>query len=570
MRFETRWPGIPSNFLMGIRALPLVAAAVVLAALPAMAQFGSPFPGGGIGYPGTGRGTGYPGGGGGGLPFPGRNSRNNNGPAETLTGRIQRISTTQIILDPGDQRNIMIGLDRNTKYFTETAAQAKFGDFDNGDEVSVDATRDNQSMLHGQRVTMVHKANPVSLSENAPANSDPDRPKLRRAGAAAEAAPADTPAPSRAGAAPDDPDRPRLRRTGSAESSAADQPGPRAQITDGDPVVATRQAAPREDVPLKPVPREADDPGPPVLRRGVTRVDRTPPAGSQPESAAASARPSIRAEDVNGVARLPAAPIVEEPRGAREDDGPRMTDARAAMQGPPAGDPIIQAAREAAWQFSDTLPNYTVKQYTTRYQTDTARGSRTSWQALDVVTADVVSENGKESYRNILVNGKAPKDGIEKTGSWSTGEFSTILLNLLAPATDADFHGKRNSTIVNRQAFRYDYTVEQPNSNWNVIAASQSYKPSYSGSIWVDKQTSRVLRIEMSAKNMPAGFPLDAVESAVDYDFVLIGDQKFLLPVHSEALSCTRGSSDCTRNTIDFRNYRKFGADTSITFETDK
>ena len=40
--------------------------------------------------------------------------------------------------------------------------------------------------------------------------------------------------------------------------------------------------------------------------------------------------------------------------------------------------------------------------------------------------------------------------------------------------------------------------------------------------------------------------------------------------VHSEALSCTRGSSDCTRNTIDFRNYKKFGADTSITFEPDK
>jgi hypothetical protein len=65
---------------------------------------------------------------------------------------------------------------------------------------------------------------------------------------------------------------------------------------------------------------------------------------------------------------------------------------------------------------------------------------------------------------------------------------------------------------------------------------------------------------------MPKAFPLDTVESAVDYDYVLIADKKFLLPVHSEALSCERGTAICSRNVIDFRNYRKFGADTEITF----
>jgi hypothetical protein len=74
----------------------------------------------------------------------------------------------------------------------------------------------------------------------------------------------------------------------------------------------------------------------------------------------------------------------------------------------------------------------------------------------------------------------------------------------------------------------------------------------------------------MQAREIPKSFPLDTVESAVDYDFVLIGQSKFLLPVHSEALSCVRGTSDCSRNTIDFRNYRKFESDTSITFEPTK
>ena len=68
--------------------------------------------------------------------------------------------------------------------------------------------------------------------------------------------------------------------------------------------------------------------------------------------------------------------------------------------------------------------------------------------------------------------------------------------------------------------------------------------------------------------NMPRAFPLDTVESSVDYDYVLIGDARFLLPVHSEALSCERGTSNCNRNTIDFRNYKKFSADTNITFDS--
>jgi hypothetical protein len=83
-----------------------------------------------------------------------------------------------------------------------------------------------------------------------------------------------------------------------------------------------------------------------------------------------------------------------------------------------------------------------------------------------------------------------------------------------------------------------------------------------------------VLRIEIQAQAMPADFPLDQVESAVDYDFVQIGDSKFLLPTHSEALSCARATgrtiSGCTRNVIEFRNYRKFGSDTSISFDPDQ
>jgi hypothetical protein len=271
---------------------------------------------------------------------------------------------------------------------------------------------------------------------------------------------------------------------------------------------------------------------------------------------------------MNGVTRGPAPPVVG-PADASSVE--RQAISRQTMPMGRSGDPVIEGAREAAYQFTESLPNYIVKQYTTRYQTDTAHGNRTSWQALDIVTADVVCENGKESYKNILINGKPSREDVEKTGSWSSGEFATVLQAILAPGTDADFHGKRSTTIVNRPAFRYDYSVEKQNSQWHVyFSGSESYIPAYTGSIWIDKENFRVLRIEMSARDIPRSFPLDTVESAVDYDYVTISDQRYLLPSHSEALSCVRGTGECSRNVIEFRNYKKFGADTSITFETDK
>jgi hypothetical protein len=234
----------------------------------------------------------------------------------------------------------------------------------------------------------------------------------------------------------------------------------------------------------------------------------------------------------------------------------------------PTGDPIIDMAREEAFSFSETLPNYVVKQFTTRYITEVARNRGTSWRALDTITADLVYQDGKESYKNFLVNGRVSREAPEKSGSWSSGEFASTLQDIMSPITNADFHGKRSTTIVNRPAYRYDFSVEQQNSHWHVEASAQSYQPAYTGSVWIDKENYRVLRIELSARDMPRSFPLDQVESSVDYDYVLIGDQKYLLPTHSEALSCVRGTSDCSRNTIEFRNYKKFGAETNITFDT--
>ena len=318
------------------------------------------------------------------------------------------------------------------------------------------------------------------------------------------------------GAGDDDPDRPRLKRAAPAadiQEAEADAPVRRATA------LAPKPAAP-----------DADDPGPPRLARNRN-------AGAAPA----------------------AVPFPEpEPEPALRPQQPAR---------PNEGNLMIAKAREAAEIFSETLPNYEVKRVTTRYQTEAARGRQTSWRAVDTITADVSSKAGKDTYSNLTVNGKRSAEAPEKTGAWSSGEFSSTLLDVLSTATDAEFRNRRTTTIVNRSAIRFDFSVAQENSHWHINTQSQSYQPAYTGVIWIDQENFRVLRIEMSAREIPKGFPLDTVESTVDYDYVRLSEEKFLLPVHAESLSCSRGTSDCLKNTTDFRNYRKYGADTNITFD---
>ena len=248
-------------------------------------------------------------------------------------------------------------------------------------------------------------------------------------------------------------------------------------------------------------------------------------------------------------------------RGDRDEDAvPRLPERR--------DDPLIRRAADAALEFTQGLPSYVTTEAITRYQSDTRPAN---FRALDVISTDVVYENGKEDYRNITINGKKTNKSMEESGgAWSTGEFGTVLINLFAPYTAAEFKFKRDSRVGNIMAKMYDFEVAKERSGWQIHMGSQSYLPAYSGAIWIDPQTARVLRIEMEGKGLPESFPIDHVESVTEYAYVRLGDaQQYLLPVHSENLSCQRGTPYCSRNVIDFRNYHKYTGESSIKFGTD-
>jgi hypothetical protein len=287
---------------------------------------------------------------------------------------------------------------------------------------------------------------------------------------------------------------------------------------------------------------------------------------SQPAQSASAPPPATQSQSQRTPACSNAPPILKRGKQADLPPCPDPTVAAPAPADSPRtrsaspSESLIERARQAASEFSEKLPNFICKEVMARYS---QRGRDET--PLDIVSAEIIYDNAKESYRNVKINDRPTDTSLEQIGgAWSTGEFATTLLGLFAPDTNARFRSAGASSIVGLNAQVYDFEVRTQSSHWKVQAESQTMITAYGGSVWVDPSTARVLRIEMQARNIPPDFPMDSIESAVDYSFVSIGGTSVLLPVHAESLGCPRGASHCSHNIIDFRNYHEFRVDVKI------
>ncbi len=275
-------------------------------------------------------------------------------------------------------------------------------------------------------------------------------------------------------------------------------------------------------------------------------------------------------DDSTSVQTAAAAPARQAPptpakQSAPSDSGDFVIDGQSAAVKRPPGQDLVDKTKDWTASFMEGLPNFVCEQLTTRYM---EQSRSEGWQALDVVTAKVVYEDGKENYQEITVGGrKTNKSMLELGGSTSTGEFASTLRSLFSEASQAQFTLAQSTTLNERPAAVYDFKVALRNSDWYIRIGGQTLRPAYSGSVWIDKTTAQVRRIEMQADKIPSDFPFDSIQWAVDYDEVSLGTSKFLLPVHADNLGCQRGSPICTKNSTDFRNYHKYSGESTIVFK---
>ena len=234
---------------------------------------------------------------------------------------------------------------------------------------------------------------------------------------------------------------------------------------------------------------------------------------------------------------------------------------------------VLAKAREAALAALEDMPDFVVKQ---QIQRSAAFAGTNNFRNLDkLVVAVSYRAAGHEEYKILSVNGVVQENPVNKEsyaetgGTSSTGEFVTILATIFKPESETKFEVVDTDLIRGRRAVVYNFDVTKDKAKLRITAAgyvNETTIAGMKGKIWIDRENFRVLRVESEATEIPESFPIRATVSNIDYDWVTIGEEKYLLPLLSDVRLTSRENRQLfeTRNLIRFKEYQKYGSEVKI------
>jgi hypothetical protein len=140
-----------------------------------------------------------------------------------------------------------------------------------------------------------------------------------------------------------------------------------------------------------------------------------------------------------------------------------------------------------------------------------------------------------------------------------------MMRQVFEPATAARFEWAGWFRLGGQLAMGFDFSVPLERSRYRLEVDDRSVVTAYRGRVNVDPQTHAVLRVKVEAVNIPPDFPLRSATDVLYYENQTISGLPFLLPSQVEVRMAT--ANYLSRNVKEFQAYRKYSADTSITFD---
>lgn len=228
---------------------------------------------------------------------------------------------------------------------------------------------------------------------------------------------------------------------------------------------------------------------------------------------------------------------------------------------------MLAAMHQYAAAYVANLPNFICDQ--TTYQFEAGRKPK-HWHKGDVLTSKLVFNEGREQRTLELVNNRPIQHTLRywRAPLTSEGEFGTLIETVFGPSSAAEFRWNRWDAIDGAPVAVFDYAIDRLHSTLS-LSLSDLAKAivAYHGSIYADAQTGVIRRISSGADDIPSEVRTRSIGTTIEYGDVDIAGQKYYLPVSAVVTLATESSN--VRNEIQFRNYRKFEADSHITYASD-
>lgn len=206
--------------------------------------------------------------------------------------------------------------------------------------------------------------------------------------------------------------------------------------------------------------------------------------------------------------------------------------------------------------------------------------STAKWRLDQTITEDVGYYGGSEHHHTRLVDDVPDTRPIQKIRSnYSRGEFGAILGLTFDPAGKAQFHWDHWENSGQKRLAVFSYSITRENSQYVVCCAStgtvtingfqqrqlKSWASAYRGLLYADPDTGAIERFTLRNVDIPSWVDMDAAGNWIDYSEVNLSGQPYRLP--AQAVHHTQIRNYQTRDEIEFSNYRKFTADSTITFK---
>jgi hypothetical protein len=227
---------------------------------------------------------------------------------------------------------------------------------------------------------------------------------------------------------------------------------------------------------------------------------------------------------------------------------------------------ILAEITQNALAYTENLPNFLCEEVTRRHGDPTGQEN---WRLIDTIQERLSYFEHKEDYKVVAVNNQlvTTMTHDQLGGATSAGEFGSMLAEIFSPETDTSFDWERWATLRGRRMYVFSFRVRQSRSQYSIEERESRRRiiAGYHGLIYADRQTGMVMRIFLECDDIPADFPIQKVSLDLNYDFIKVSDQEFVLPLRADLRS--RQGRFLVWNQIEFHLYRKFGTESTIKFD---
>jgi VWFA-related protein len=233
---------------------------------------------------------------------------------------------------------------------------------------------------------------------------------------------------------------------------------------------------------------------------------------------------------------------------------------------------LLADATKYAMAYRESLPNFMCEQVTDHSINLVDQWGSNKWTHKNKVT-ELLTFNAHQESRLMLdaeiseASGRANLHTI--TAVESAGEFGFALSGLFRPESKAEFKWKETAMIEDGTVQIFDYRVAQKNSTFNLRGSSSNViTVGYHGQVVIDNATRTVRRLTQIVDNVPLKFPILGVSTSIDYDYVVINNHDYMLPIGAQIITKT-GPREMEMNEIAYRGFRRFSSSSRIIFDPD-